>query len=198
MSQISLRGSLFCSFRPSQFGAANPAPHDSHAFTIPFFGVRAGLKSMRQQCEVRYRTGRSWRRCCSSFPATTLIRITRKRTACSGGRRCCRSATASARHRALAVAGIRRGAFARRRPRQSRGAVSRPRCVVGPRHQGAVPHRQREARGGGLWRACRRRPIGITNCAADINYYCGAFAAGFAGGGASTSPASRQPEMTAE
>ena len=49
MSQISLGGSLFCSFEPSQFDAARPAPRDSHTFIIPFFGVGAAFNSAPYQ-----------------------------------------------------------------------------------------------------------------------------------------------------
>ena len=60
-----------------------------------------------------------------------------------------------ARADAMAGAGVRRGADARGRHRPHRGAVARPRRAVGARHQGAVPHRQREARGDRLWRGAR-------------------------------------------
>src|SRR5205085_7149956 len=68
--------------------------------------------STGRRCRSRPRTWNFWRsstpprarsrspsachRCCSAFPATTLLPTTRRPTGCSGGRPCCRSQRASA------------------------------------------------------------------------------------------------------
>ena len=101
--------------------------------------------STGRRCRCRRRTWISWRpstprrarsrwpsacrRCCSASPATTPMRTTRRRTACSGAAPCCRSRTASPRAGAMARPGVRQRAAARRRHRPHRGAVGRPRRV---------------------------------------------------------------------
>ena len=60
---------------------------------------------------------------------------------------------------AMAGAGVRTRSDARRRHRPHRGLERRPRRAVGARHQGAVPHRERETRGDRLRRGAGRRCI---------------------------------------
>ena len=108
---------------------------------------------------ARSRSPSACRRCCSGFPATTPIanyqeanRDFWRQTVLPLASRVGRGAGA------LAGAAIRRRPAARDRHRPHRGTGDRPRRAMGARGGGAVPHRERKARGGRLRADRGRRP----------------------------------------